>query len=126
MMEGHFAALSSLYDNYCTLNCINMSSISLYSQMKMLLYNMNYIIVNRELFELGGWETKYQLFNMYFLIQDISLNNTFRSIKFKTHIHNVDKEGTMSQILDLGLSFCFIKCRKFCLKKIFKSTRFFA
>ena len=59
-----------------------MSSISLYSQMKMILYNINYIIVNRELFELGGREIKNQLFNMYFLIQDISLDNTFRSIQF--------------------------------------------
>ena len=69
------------YDNYCTLKWIDMSSISLYSQMKMLLYNINYIIVNRELFQVGGREIKNQLFNMYFLIQDISLNNTFRSIK---------------------------------------------
>ena len=103
-----------------------MSSISLYSQMKMLLYNMNYIIVNQELFQLGGREIKNQLFNMYFLIEDISLNNTFRSIQFLTHIHNIHMEGTVSQIFDLGISFCFIKCRKFCLKKITKSTRFFA
>ena len=82
MMEGHFAALSSIYDNYCTLKCINMTSISLNSQMKMLSYNINHIIVKRELFQIRGWEIKNQLFIMYFLIQDISLNNTFRNIKF--------------------------------------------
>ena len=58
MMEGHFTVLSCLYDNYCTLKCMNMSYIPLYSQMKMLLYNINYIIVNRELFQLGGREIK--------------------------------------------------------------------
>ena len=43
---------------------------------------MNHDIVNRELFQLGGREMKNQLFNMYFFIQDISLNNSFRIIKF--------------------------------------------
>ena len=47
MMQGHFAALSSIYDNYCILKCINMTSISLKSQIKMLSYNINYIIVNQ-------------------------------------------------------------------------------
>ena len=73
MMEGHLAALSSIYDNYCTLKCINMTSISLNSQIKMLPYNINHIIVNQELSQLGGREIKNQQFNMYFLIQDISL-----------------------------------------------------
>ena len=49
MMEGHFAALSSIYDNFCTLKCINMTSLSLNSQMKMLSYNIKHVIVNREL-----------------------------------------------------------------------------
>ena len=46
MMEGHFAALSSMYDNYCTLKGINMTSISVKSQIKTLSYNINHIIVN--------------------------------------------------------------------------------
>ena len=82
MMEGHFAALSSICDNFCTLKCINMTSISLNSQMKMLSYNINHVIVNQELFQLGCREIKNQLFIMYFFIQDISLNNKFRNIKF--------------------------------------------
>ena len=82
MMEGHFAALSFIYDNFCTLKCINITSISLNSQMKMLSYNINHVTVNRELFQLGGRENKNQLFIMYFFIQDILLNNKFRNIKF--------------------------------------------
>ena len=39
-------------------------------------------------------------------------------MKFYTHIDNIDMEGTVSEMFDLGLSFCFIKCRKFGLKKI--------
>ena len=82
MMQGHFAALSSIYDNYYTLKCRNMTSISLKSQIKMLPYSINHMIVNQELYQLGGREIKNQLFNMYFLIQDISLNNTFRNMEF--------------------------------------------
>ena len=62
---------------------------------------------------------------MYFLIQYISLNKTLRNVKFLTHIDNIHMEGTVSPISDYGLSFCFIKCRRFCLKKSNKSTRFF-
>ena len=51
MMEGHFAVLSSIYDNYCTLKFMNMTFISLKSQLNMLLYNINHIIMNRELFQ---------------------------------------------------------------------------
>ena len=75
MMEGHFTALSSIYDNCCTEKFMNMIFISLKSQLNMLLYNINYIIMNRELFQLGGWEIKNQLFSIYFSIQDFSLNN---------------------------------------------------
>ena len=82
MMQGHFAALSSIYDNYCILKCRNMTSISLKSQIKMLRYSINHMIVYQEFFQLGGPEIKNQLFNMYRLIQDISLNNTFRNMKF--------------------------------------------
>ena len=50
MMQGHFAALSSKYGIYCTLNSMNMASISLKSQIKRLLFNINYIVVNWKLF----------------------------------------------------------------------------
>ena len=48
----------------------------------MLPYSINHMIVNQEIFQLRGREIKNQLFNMYFLIQDISLNNTFRNMEF--------------------------------------------
>ena len=54
---------------------MNMTFISLKSQLNMLLYNINHIIMNQELFQLGGREIKNQLFSIYFLIQDFSLNN---------------------------------------------------
>ena len=66
MMQGHFAALSSKYDNYSTLKCIDMPFISLKSQMKMLSHNINHIIVNRGIFQLGGREIEKQLFSIYF------------------------------------------------------------
>ena len=37
------------------------------SQIDMLSYNINHIIVNREVFLLGGWEIEKQVFNIYFL-----------------------------------------------------------
>ena len=66
MMQGHFAALSSKYGIYCTLNSMNMASISLKSQIKRLLFNINYIIVSWNLFQIGGREIEKQLFNIYF------------------------------------------------------------
>ena len=35
-------------------------------------------------------------------------------------------DGTVSQIFDIGFSFCFLKCGIFCLKKSIKSARFLA
>ena len=67
MMQGHFAALSSKYDNYCPLYCIDMTFISLKSQMKMLSHDINHIIVNQGLFLLGVREIEKQLFTIYFL-----------------------------------------------------------
>ena len=54
---------------------MNMTFISLKSQLNMLLYNVNHIIIDRELFQLGVREIKNQLFSIYFSIQDFSLNN---------------------------------------------------
>ena len=50
--------------------------------MKMLSHDINHIIVNQGLFLLGVWEIEKQFFPIYFLIQDISLNNTFRNMEF--------------------------------------------
>ena len=48
----------------------------------------------------------------------------FRSTRFSILIDNSHIEGTISQIFDIGISFHFIKCRKFNKKKSTKSTRF--
>ena len=67
MMQGHFAALSSKYDIYGILYCIITASTSFKSQIEMLSYNIKHIIVNREVFLLGGREIEKQVFNIYFL-----------------------------------------------------------
>ena len=66
MMQGHFAALSSKYDDYCSIKCIDMTFISLKSQTKMLPHNINHIIMNQGLFQLGVREIEKQLFYIYF------------------------------------------------------------
>ena len=43
------------------------ASISFKSQIEMLSYNINHVIVNREVFLLGGREIEKQVFNIYFL-----------------------------------------------------------
>ena len=48
----------------------------------MLSHDITHIIVNQGLFLLGVREIEKQLFTIYFLIQDISLNNTFRNMRF--------------------------------------------
>ena len=67
MMQGHLAALPSKCDIYCILECIIIASMSLKSQIKMLSYNTYHIILNGEVFQLGGREIEKQLFNIYFL-----------------------------------------------------------
>ena len=43
------------------------ASISLNGQIEMLSYNINHMIVNGEVFQLGGREIEKQHFNIYFL-----------------------------------------------------------
>ena len=40
------------------------------------------------------------------------------------HTDEIQMEGTVSQIFEIGLSFDFMKCRKLFLKKSTKSSRF--
>ena len=47
-------------------------------------------------------------FNFYFLNMDISLCICFPRLKFCMVGHKVVLEGTVSQIVDLGLSFYFM------------------
>ena len=82
MMQCQFATLSSKYDIYCVAKCINTHFISLNSQRKNLSYNINLKIIYEDIIEFECPECKKQLFKIYFLNQDISLNNIFRNIKF--------------------------------------------
>ena len=63
---------------------------------------------------------------LFFELYDILLNNIFRSTKFAMLIDNIQLEGTVSQIFEIGLSLYFMKCRKFNQKKSTKSSRFFS
>ena len=51
-------------------------------------------------------------FNIYFLNQDISLNNISRTMRMLTLIENIQIEVTVSQICYIGPRFCFMICRK--------------
>ena len=52
------------------------------------------------------------------------MNNEIRVSKSEIPIDEINLEGTVSQIFDICHSFHFIKCRKYCLKKLTKSSRF--
>ena len=64
-----------------------------------------------------SWEFEKMIFFLYFLASDISLDNLFKSIKFKGDVVEVPIEGTMSQIFYLGPSFYLMKSRKLSCKK---------
>ena len=49
-----------------------------------------------------------EFFHFYFLAKDLSLNNVYWISIFFRDVKNIPLEGTMSQILFLGLSFYFI------------------
>ena len=51
---------------------------------------------------------KKHFFHFYFLNKDFWLNIKVKILKFSTDVKNIVMEGSMSQIFDLGLGFCFI------------------
>ena len=51
-------------------------------------------------------------FTLHFLIQDILVNKTLRNTTFSVHTDEIQMEGTVSQIFEIGLIFDFMKCRK--------------
>ena len=71
---------------------------------------------------------KTNIFHVYFLNMDISLIITLTSLKMCMCIAEICMEGSVSQKLDLGLSFCFVQCRRRHFEKkstkITKVTRF--
>ena len=56
-------------------------------------------------------------FSLYFFNKDISFNIPYIVLKFEVHVNEGYMEGSVSQIFDLLLSFCFIKSRKLTFKK---------
>ena len=80
MMQCHFAMLSSKYDIYCVAKCINSHFISLNSQRKNRSYNINHKIIDEDIIEFECQVCEKLLFKIYFLNQDISLDNIFRNI----------------------------------------------
>ena len=73
-----------------------------------------------------NWRTN--IFHIYFLNMDFSLIRTLMCMKIFIHSAEICFEGSVSQNVDIGLSFCFMVCRiwnfeKKC-KKITKVTRF--
>ena len=51
---------------------------------------------------------KKHFLNFYFLNKDFPLNIEVNVLKFSIDVKNILMEGTVSQIFDLGLRFCFI------------------
>ena len=57
------------------------------------------------------------VFYQLFLNMDISLHIQQKLLKFCLCVLYYNIEGTVSQIFDLALSFCFMKSRKLSFKK---------
>ena len=51
---------------------------------------------------------KNNFFHFYFLIQDYSFTIRNPWVKFYTLVNNINMEGTMSQIFDIGHRFIFM------------------
>ena len=51
---------------------------------------------------------KKHFLNFYFVNKNFSLNIEVNVLKFSIDVKNILMEGTVSQIFDLGLRFCFI------------------
>ena len=83
-----------------------------------MLYNdLKYVNVANKIKEHTTLEFKNCNFQYIFLNWIISVIHEAKVTKFGTHVVKDHSEGTVSQILDLGLSFDFIKSRKLSCKK---------
>ena len=54
------------------------------------------------------WCVQISFFCVSFLIVHISINFALDGLKFWVHVANIHVEGTVSEIFDLCLSFCFM------------------
>ena len=57
---------------------------------------------------------------------DISLIIKITGIKLAIHVAEIPLEGRMSQNFDIGLSFCFMLCRRLNFLKRYKKSQKFA
>ena len=63
-------------------------------------------------------KTRKHIFHSPFLNIDISLIFQYFCLRFSIHIGKTYSEGRVSQIFNIGLSFCFVTCRKLMFVKI--------
>ena len=66
---------------------------------------------------------KTHIFHVYFLNMDISLIIAPISLKSCMCIAETYMEGSVSQNSDLGLSFCFMQCRRRHFEKEYKKSQ---
>ena len=66
---------------------------------------------------------KTHIFHVYFFNMDISLVIAPISLKFCICIAEIYMEGRVSQNLYLGLSLCFMQCRRRHFEKKYKKTQ---
>ena len=62
-------------------------------------------------------EVKKLIFHQHFLNMEISFNTQRKGLKFCLCIFHYHMEGSVSQIFDLGLRFCFMNSRTLNFKK---------
>ena len=71
---------------------------------------------------------KNNFFHIYSFNMDIYLIMKITGIKLVKHVAEIRLEGSVSQNFDIGLSFCFMLCRRLNffkkIQKITKVTRF--
>ena len=83
--------------------------------MRMLIYELSNDITQREIqqefTEMKVSKNKKSFFFKHFLNKDISGAIAFSSLKFEMCIHEIHVEGSVSQNVDIGLSFYLRKCR---------------
>ena len=66
---------------------------------------------------------KILIFDIYFFNMDISLFIAHICLRIRMYIPKIYMEGRMSQIFDIGFSFCFIVCRRWKIEKIYKQSQ---
>ena len=83
----------------------------------MLIYDIDYVDVEKEIAVYIKWELKNFNFQKIFLNWNISFNKRGKLMKIGMCVVDTHSEGTVSHNFYLGPSFYFMKCRKFSCKK---------